>query len=240
MTLQISLVTMEMRDSGNLGALARLASNFQLEQLIAINPQCEVDDRAYQRATHGRYYLDNLLLFPSLAALAEHVDIIIALTGRIGNRAKLLRIPIPIYDLSVALGKFGEGRVGVLLGRESYGLTNVELEQCDIVATIPTFSKNNIFNISHAAALALYELHRIELQSTDLVKDLRPASRAEQRQLYKYAEEIIHKVLDERHHESSSLLFQTIFGRALVTKTEINGLLGIFHAIQRKLDENES
>ena len=63
MALKFYIVAIEIQNSGNLGALARLCYNFQVEHLILINPKCWIDHRAYERATDGKSFLDNHLRF---------------------------------------------------------------------------------------------------------------------------------------------------------------------------------
>jgi TrmH family RNA methyltransferase len=51
-----------------------------------------------------------------------------------------------------------KGPVCILFGRETTGLTNEELELCDMVIRIPTGTQYRTLNVSHAAAIILYTL----------------------------------------------------------------------------------
>jgi tRNA/rRNA methyltransferase len=53
-----------------------------------------------------------------------------------------------------------------LLGRESSGLNNEELELCNLIVTIDTKTSYRTMNVAHALAILLYEISN--LQSTEL------------------------------------------------------------------------
>ena len=75
--MKLSIIVVGIKHSGNLGALARLCSNYGVSKLIAVAPECDIDDEAYQRATWGRPYLDNLIIVNNLDETKSHVETLI-------------------------------------------------------------------------------------------------------------------------------------------------------------------
>lgn len=53
------------------------------------------------------------------------------------------------------------GNIALLFGREGDGLNNQEIEQCDILVTIPTSDEYPIMNITHAAAIIFMKYLKI-------------------------------------------------------------------------------
>jgi len=65
----------------------------------------------------------------------------------------------------VSPGKTMEGGVALLLGREDFGLFEEELARCDLLVTIPASREYPILNLSHAAAILLYELALVRYET---------------------------------------------------------------------------
>ena len=55
----------------------------------------------------------------------------------------------------------------IVLGRESSGLNNQELELCDLVVTIDTKTRYRTMNVAHALAILLYEISRFRPEVRD-------------------------------------------------------------------------
>jgi tRNA C32,U32 (ribose-2'-O)-methylase TrmJ len=49
-----------------------------------------------------------------------------------------------------------------LLGRESSGLNNEELDMCNLVVTIDTKTNYRTMNVAHALAILLYEISKLQ------------------------------------------------------------------------------
>ena len=79
-----------------------------------------------------------------------------------------------------------------LFGREGDGLTNQELELCDLVVSIPTHESYPILNITHAAAIIFYELFKTQKKYP--VENLDEASLEEKKGLIDYADEVLDKL----------------------------------------------
>ncbi len=142
---------------GNIGAVARAMSNFELDELVLVQP-CELEDDAYRFAKHARPIVENAKIVGSFDKATEGFDLIVGTTGiPTENDRKFLRQPMTPSELADHLSA-SDGKVGLVFGREDYGLRNEELARCDILVTIPTSEKYPILNLSHAAALMFYEL----------------------------------------------------------------------------------
>lgn len=150
----------------NIGAVARLCNVFQTGRLCVVAPQCDPHSEDAQRAsTHGRPYLDNVLIAEDLKKAREELGCVFfagfsARTAS-GVGGNVLRIAINLEDLAGKLAKESpEKHVGLVFGTESDGLSNAELAECDVLTTIPIESENPVLNLSHAVSVGLYEVSK--------------------------------------------------------------------------------
>ncbi|NLX39743.1 MAG: RNA methyltransferase, partial [Methanothrix sp.] len=114
------------------------------------------------------------------------------------------------------------GEVALLLGREDDGLSREELAACDVVVSIPTSPEYPIMNISHAAAVLLYELSRVEAGEVELA---RPENLA--RLLDHFRSALVESEYHQHKLEKTMLMLKRIFGRARLTDREVQTLRGV-------------
>lgn len=240
-SLKISLVAVNIKHAGNLGALARLSINYNVTKLILVNPQCEIDDEAYERATWGRPYLDNITIVDSLEHVRNHVDTLIALSARIGGYNSLSRSSLSILSVSDQISSL-DGHIGVVLGPENYGLSNNELDSCDFLCHIPLPGENQVLNISHAASVALWELTRDQIPEKSVNKEdvplhaLMPS--VKKKVIFDYLDEMLpHTWITDDNFDGIRTVFRQVFGRAFVTEREGNALVGTFRGINKTIIE---
>ena len=219
--------------SGNLGAIARLCSNFGVEKLILVKPECEIDKEAYDRATHGKYYLDDCIIVDSLIEAKKYVDLLIALSARKGGKNSLARSSISLEEY-FEKNDFG-GKVGFVLGRENWGLSNEETDLCDLLVHIPIKGDNVVLNISHALSIVLWEQNKLNEEEIDSEKRL--MTREEKDAFMMMLNDILsHVWIEEDKHYGMKRVFSMIIGRSMVTSREANTLIGTLRGIRRSLE----
>ncbi|MCG3218434.1 MAG: TrmJ/YjtD family RNA methyltransferase [Candidatus Heimdallarchaeota archaeon] len=238
---QISIVLVGSESSGNVGAIARLCANFGVKELILIKPECVIDGEAYARAVHGKKYLDESPIYPSLKDIVEKFDLLIGFSARDANdNSNVLRIPISL-DVIPNKMKNVKGSIGLVFGRESSGLTNKELNICDFLTQIvlPTKPNYPVLNLSHAVCVALYTLTRDEKKNEEQCpkEEIRELNGVELRMLHTFFEESVDMLFpdDERRRGQVKRVFQNIMGRSFVSGREAHTLLGTFRLISKYL-----
>ncbi len=233
--MKISIIVIGIKSSGNLGALARVCDNFNVDDLILVDPQCEVDEIAYERATKSRRYLDNIIIVKTLVEAKEYADVLVALSARTGGFSNIVRTAVPITYVPEKLSDF-EGRLAFVLGREDSGLTNNEVNICDILATIPLPGDNPVLNISHAASLSLWEFIRAENIEIDKHEHIL-MTREEKKAFEDFLRRIlVHSWIENRKHDLIIQIFNTILSRSFVSGREASALIGTLRGILRSLD----
>jgi TrmH family RNA methyltransferase len=131
--------------------------------------------------------------------------------------------------------------VAIVLGRENSGLTNEELEHCQLLVTIPTNPDFSSLNIAAAAQVLCYE---IRLAATlDTMSDKGPvnepdsplATSAEIEGMFKHFEEALTEIDFLKPENPGQLMrrLRRLFTRTGLERLEVNILRGIMSAAQK-------
>ena len=155
---EFRIVLVEPAFEETIGFVSRVMKNFGLRSLHVVNPIARLGAEGRSRGGHAQDILDSLAIDPSLDEALEEVDLALGTTAqRARSGANLLRTTMTPRELGSVL-KEQKGIVALVFGREGTGLNNHELSQCDATVTIPTAAEYPTLNLSHAAAIVLYEL----------------------------------------------------------------------------------
>ena len=118
--------------------------------------QASLNEEAFNRAKHAK----DILKKAKIVNKIPKMDFLVATSAKTAQNVN--RIPIDIKELKKKIS----GKIGIVLGRESSGLTNEEMESCAIFVNISTNKKYPTMNISHAATIILYELSDFKQNKT--------------------------------------------------------------------------
>ncbi|EKQ54894.1 MAG: RNA methyltransferase, TrmH family, group 1 [Methanobacterium sp. Maddingley MBC34] len=230
----IYVVFVEPETPGNIGFLARTMKNFGLKQMVLINP-CPLEHDSYYMAMHAREIIYNRQEYHSLEEFLKtgKIDFAVGTTGEAGGSYNIPRIAVTPDNLAQSLNV--DGKIALILGREGDGLTNQELELCDVVVSIPTHESYPILNVTHAAAIIFYELFKNEKPYP--VEDMDKASLTEKHDLIKYMDEVLDN-LDYPPHKkkNASTVFRRVIGRAFISGREAHTLKGMFRRIKDRVE----
>lgn len=216
----------------NIGYVARCMKNFGLSTLMLVNPRCKVGDEARRFAMHGRDVLERARLASSLEELVGEFDLVAGTTGVQTKELSHVRRWITPEDLARRVAGY-EGTVLVVLGREDRGLTNAELSMCDVVVTIPANPEYPILNVSHAAAIILYELFK---HAASAGPPLRLPRREEVDVLLQYLRTLVLALGgSEERAERACLMIRRVLGGAPPTDSDVRMLLGVLRKAYEKL-----
>ena len=213
--------------------------NFNIHQLVLVNP-CAIDDEAYIRSVHATRILDNAIIVDSFEKAIKDVDVV-AGTSAIytDSEKKHVRIPMVIDDFIQKISEI-KGTVGLVFGREDYGLYNNELALCDILVTIPTSETYASMNLSHAVSLLLYHVYVLMKKEDELPHKPRRIDGEEKRLLLDSFAHLLDVIeYPEHKKEKTKVMFTRMMGRALPTKWEYHTLMGVFQQIRRYHIVNE-
>ncbi len=230
--MSIYVIFVEPQFTGNIGFLARTMANFGVKNLILVNPP-ELDDDAFRFSKHARYIVENAKVVKNLESASKMVDLLVGTSGvSTLSDKKFNRIALSPEEFANRAEDYA-GRIGVVFGRENYGLYNHELEMCDMLITIPTSSEYPIMNITHAAAIILYEIfkHRAPVVERNFAEPM------ELELLNSRFSEILKRIEFPQHkRKNTEVMFRRIIGRAMLTKWEYHSMMGVLKRILYALD----
>ena len=222
----MDIILQEFKTPGNIGAVARVMRNFDFHNLVLVNPQCDhLDFKARQRAKNALEVLENARVVDKL-----NYDTLIGTTSVVGSDYNLRRNSITPEQLA----KLDlQGNVGLIIGREGDGLSKEELEACDILVTIQNSPNYHAMNVSHALAIILYELFKVN-DKEKLGDKTIYATRIEKDKLMEFLEEKIKQLnfLDENKEKTQIIVWKKLIGKANLTKREAMVLFGFLKKLK--------
>jgi tRNA/rRNA methyltransferase len=144
----------------NVGYIARLAKNFGIRKLYLVEPK--FDRRvASVYAAHGVDIIEEAEEV-DLGQLRKRHELLVATTAITATkRTNINRLSVSPEEVAQYVSS--SRSVSLVLGRDTTGLKNEEIEKCDIVTTINTGTNYRTLNVSHSAAILLYVLSRTAL-----------------------------------------------------------------------------
>ncbi|MHC1598705.1 MAG: TrmJ/YjtD family RNA methyltransferase [Candidatus Methanofastidiosia archaeon] len=230
----ISCIMVEPESAGNIGSVARSMSNFNITgPLILINP-CDITDEAYMMACNAGDVIDNAIIVGSYREALSLVDFSVATSCEPGHEYNVRRIALLPENIGGAMAI--ECNTGIVLGRESSGLTNKEIEMSDMLVTIPTHEKYQTLNVSHAASIIFYELFKLSVTPSSKQIKIKGASFEEKEMIFKDFDIILNEI-DKREYRIAlaSIIFKRIISRSFITSREAYTLKGVLRKIILRL-----
>lgn len=150
----LHFILVEPESPGNLGSVARALKTTGFEKLILINP-CQTDhDEVKWMAHRSMDVINKAQVFQSLPEAIKDMRFTVATT----MRKRHFHFPFfsPEETAERLLSAAVEHPVAIVFGRESSGLTNEEVLQCQLHSTIPTATQNPALNLSQAVMIYAY------------------------------------------------------------------------------------
>ena len=240
MTARLDVVLVRPKEDGNVGAVARAARNFGAERLVLVAPRARLGAEARRRAMGGLGLLTAATRWPSLAAAVDGADLVVGTTDlSTGRSTAYLRRSVSPERLG-EIARVLEGRLAVVFGPEDNGLSRDELEQCDLLVHIPARREFPTLNVSHAAAVVLYAVHRArgtaDPETTPAPEVVELNGREKELFLARLAELIARTRYPSHKRRGLILLFRRVLGRATPTEAEYRMMLGLLRSVGATLD----
>jgi len=233
----ITVVLLQPETPENIGFICRAMKNFDLHNLILIDPQCDnKDENALKTSKHAKDILKKAIIKPYdyFAKLNKDFDIVIGTTSVLGRDYNIPRTPIPPDKL---FEKITNEKAAIVFGREGSGLNNEEIKRCDIITTIPSSKKYPALNISHAAIIIFYEIYK-KLGEKKINEHIEPADSKDKEILMMLFEEVLESLefSTEEKKETQRITWKRLFNQGMLSKREAFAVMGLL----RKLNESNS
>jgi TrmH family RNA methyltransferase len=155
---RLCVVLVRTRNPLNIGAAARVMSNFGFLRLRVVNPY-GVAWREARSAVGASALLASAEEFKNVAEAVADCSLVVGTTA--ASRRELQQPLKPLEEGARLIRKqLSSNCVALLFGSEKTGLSNEDLSHCHWLMRIPTREQHPSVNLGQAMAICLYELVR--------------------------------------------------------------------------------
>jgi len=236
----IRIVLVNTSHPGNIGAAARVMKNMGLSQLYLVEPKAFPHADSFAMAAGANDILDKAREVDSLEDALSGCQLVLGTTAR---SRKLRHQIVEPREAAIKTAELSSDfQVAIVFGRERTGLTNAEIDQCEILINIPTNPDFSSLNVASAVQILSYELklaHRDKTKQQQLkqAKHLEFASHNEIENYFVHLQQTIEQVgfLDTSHSPQIMPKLKSLYHRCNLEKSEINILRGILTAVDKKI-----
>lgn len=161
---QISFILVEPGEAGNIGAAARAMNTMGYSDLRLVRPKADPLSGLAKAMAHGSaHILESAPVYEQLADALSDIDFACGTTAR--HRIEKYHY-VSVRELPTALAAKGEtlSRVAIVFGSERSGLSNQDINLCDIVTNIPQVSLQPSLNLSQAVMIYSFVLAQQQTQ----------------------------------------------------------------------------
>src|SRR3954467_7645582 len=231
------VILVEPQLGDNIGAVARAMANFGLSRLRLVKPRDGwPNPRAWVAASGADRILNEAQLHDTLEAAIADLHFVLATTARAHDQAKPVVGPGEAAQLVAPRVAAGEA-VGLLFGRERYGLENTEVALADGIVTLPVNPAFASLNLAQAVVIVAYEWFKLAsggvLPFKMPVKS-GPAPREQLMAFFSNLERELERVEFFRppdKRETMQINLRNIFSRLQLTQQDIQTLHGVIMTI---------
>src|SRR3984885_10821206 len=225
----------------NIGMAARAMGNFGLTRLRIVNPRDGWPNVHARRAASGAdHILDQVQLFDTVEQAVADCTLLFATTARAHDQAKPVVAPEAAareMASQIAAQVAGGGKVGILFGRERYGLQNEEVALANRIITFPVNPGFASLNLAQAVLLIGYEWFKLQTAGALPFAMPERSEPASQHQMQAFFDNLVRE-LDRveflrpaEKRETMLVNLRNIFTRMEPTKQDMHTLHGVVMAI---------
>ena len=215
-----------------------------LSQLALVNPKRFPDPQADWRAAGALPIVKDAQVYESIEAAVSN-SVVVAATS-----VRTRHISWPTYTSEefaqeILSNYESTQQVSILFGREDSGLTNDELQRCNLQITIPGNPQYNSLNLAMAVQIIAYDLYKQSVlnvgekklgDAVEAVEQL--ATFTEVEAFYKHMWQVLQLIefLDPDEPREAVVRLRRLFGRVQLDHTEVQILRGILSHFERALE----
>ena len=237
---QVKIILIETSNSGNIGSVLRAMKTMGFKNLCLVNPKKFPSDEVKALAANAKDMIDDVVVVDTLDKALSDIDFVV------GTSSRIRKVPWPNEPLNTVapqINKIIESKtnVGILFGREDRGLTNDELQRCNLHMHIPANEEYPVLNLAMAVQVVCYQIYIDSLSKNSLIKndnwDVPKAKSNHVKRLIEHfisvAEEL--EVFNKGNPRQIGARIKRMFTRIGLDEMEVNFLRGFLAATEEKL-----
>ncbi|MBC7755901.1 MAG: RNA methyltransferase [Bdellovibrio sp.] len=237
----IRIVLCQTSHPGNIGSTARAMKTMGFKHLYLVQPAKYPNEQATAMAAGADDVLDNAIVTQTLSEALVGCGFAIGLSAR---KRYLSLETVNAREAALQANDYAATQpVAIVFGTEMSGLTNAELDCCQLLAMIPANPEYSSLNLSMAVQLVCYELRMLSLASAPNLLSSAPTDKAslnllatneELERFYAHLEETLLHIgyLNPKAPKKLFERMRRLYSRARLEKEEINLLRGVLTLTQ--------
>ncbi|MCH2664116.1 RNA methyltransferase [bacterium] len=229
---RVRIVLVEPKQAGNIGSISRAMRNSGLSRLVLVNPGADhTSGDARKMAVGAGDILYGATVVGSLEEAVEDSLLVVGTSHKTRKDFPVIFGPGEVSSRLLSIPNEGEG--ALVFGREERGLTNREIQLCQLITQIPSARKYPSYNLSQAVLIFGYELHKAALNPREVPNwDIAPVGQVEA--MYRHLAQSLDNLGFKSPHRPETFIrsVRRFFGRIPLEKRDISTI----HRICRQVD----
>ncbi len=228
----ISIVLVNTKTPGNIGAVARCMMNMGLSRLLLVKPPPDRRGEAMKLAAGAEELMQKAARFHTLREAVVDHGLVVGTSKHVTRRRKNIHPPREMAEHIIPL--LPNNKVAVVFGREVNGLDKDDLALCQELIAIPSSDAFPSLNLSHAVMVVAYELF-LSARAGAPASETALAHADALENFYRHLQNTLQDIgfLDREHPEHMMFALRQLFGRARLDQRDVSILRGILHTMER-------
>ena len=223
---RIEIILTDTQDAANIGSVCRAMKTMGISKLTVVSRNVYDENRIRTLALHAFDLWETHRNCSDLDEALSDSILAVAATRRHGKNRKTSNVTPE--ELAEKISAMPEGKISIVFGCESSGLTDAQVEKCSMVVTVPTSSEFPSLNLAQAVQIVCYALFtRLKTyRSSGNAVTLQRISQSVEKCIEALDDIKYFKSEDERKFTAEFLKDQ--FARSYMTESEIKRFEKIF------------
>ena len=237
---QVKIILIETSNSGNIGSTLRAMKTMAFSNLCLVNPKDFPSEQVETLAANAKDLIKDIEVVETLDEALEGLNFVI------GTSSRTRKVPWPNDALdqvsSKIISESNNGKnIGIIFGREDRGLTNEELQRCNLHVHIPANEAYPVLNIAMAVQVVCYQLyidsHKNKIADKSSYWDVPLAESNHVERLIEHFIQVAAEleVFNKGNPRQIGARIKRMFTRIGLDEMEVNFLRGFLGAVEKKL-----
>ena len=237
---QVKIILIETSNSGNIGSTLRAMKTMAFSNLCLVNPKDFPSEQVETLAANAKDLIKDIEVVETLDEALEGLNFVI------GTSSRTRKVPWPNEALdqvsSKIISESNNGKnIGIIFGREDRGLTNEELQRCNLHVHIPANEAYPVLNIAMAVQVVCYQLyvdsHKNKIADKSSYWDVPLAESNHVERLIEHFIQVAAEleVFNKGNPRQIGARIKRMFTRIGLDEMEVNFFRGFLGAMEKKL-----
>ena len=239
---QVKIILIETSNSGNIGSTLRAMKTMGFGSLCLVNPKEFPSEEVTALAANASDLIDSVQVVNSIEEALDGCNLVI------GTSSRDRKVPWPNESIASAAPKIiaeadKNNTVAILFGREDRGLTNDELQRCNLHVHIPANEDYPVLNVAMSVQVVCYQLLISRAIDSEMKNnqhwDVPLAEANHVNRLVEHFTDVAEKleVFNKGNPRQIGARIKRLFTRIGLDEMEVNFMRGFLAAVEKKLKD---